>query len=93
MVDQIGKHNPCAPACAVNCRSQPFGILAGIMSVQHDVITGPRKSKRDGGADAPARSSDERRAREFFAMSSAMPNKSVRALVTCVTSGCTAPAA
>ena len=65
MVDQIGKHNPCAPACAVNCRSQPFGILAGIMSVQHDVITGPRKSKRDGGADAPARSSDQRRARIF----------------------------
>ena len=65
MVDEIGEHYPCAPTCAVYRRSQRLGILAGIMSVQHDAVTGSRKSKRDGGADAPARSSDERRARIF----------------------------
>jgi hypothetical protein len=32
------------------------------VSVQHDTITGARKYKRDGRADAPARTRDECRA-------------------------------
>ena len=65
MVGKVGQHNPCPPAGAVNRHGQPFGILAGIVSMQHNAIPGSRESERDNGADAPSCAGDERSARIF----------------------------
>ena len=65
MVGKIGQHNPCPPAGAVDRPRQPFGILARMVSMQHNTVTGPRESERDNGADAPACTGDERSARIF----------------------------
>jgi hypothetical protein len=66
MIGEIGEHNACAPSCPGNRGRKPFGILARIVSVQHDTVTNARERKSDSRADAPARTSDEGRARYIF---------------------------